>query len=597
MTTHRTEYDFLQRGARAIASILGVDITILDQTGYRIAGTGIYEVKIGEQVPPNFAIRRVLKTKKNIIMYSPGEEKDCLNCFNRDNCMEKAVIAVPILGNDGEVLGSIGVISFETMDQHYIMQKTEQMLDFVKHMSMLFASKMISDRMTTNLLQATNEMETLLDSVEVGVIAVVTPGIITHFNHVAVELTGLNYREVIGKDVALVLPGLPLHDVLRVGKGFNKMRITLELPAGKRSFLCNAKLIKGRNYDSGVIATLSDPSTLFAARNNVSDKKNGIRWQINFDQILGECLTFSEVIKQAKKAAPSSSTVLIRGESGTGKELFARAIHHESSRRKQQLITINCSAIPENLLESELFGYEEGSFTGARKGGKIGKFEMADKGTLFLDEIGDMPYHLQAKILRVLEESSIDKVGGLITIPIDVRIIAATNVDLEKMIELNQFRHDLYYRLNVIPLIIPPLRERKEDIALLMDHFLAKYNMRLNKNIKGFSDQIYELFLKHSWPGNIRELENVIEYAVNMETKNYINPEYLPPSFRVVKESKVQKYIKDSSTMEVIEREAIINAIERYGWSTKGKLAAAKSLGIGKTTLYRKLKKYDIRQK
>jgi sigma-54 dependent transcriptional regulator, acetoin dehydrogenase operon transcriptional activator AcoR len=285
---------------------------------------------------------------------------------------------------------------------------------------------------------------------------------------------------------------------------------------------------------------------------------------------------------------------LIRGESGTGKELFARAIHHESSRRKQQFITINCSAIPENLLESELFGYEEGSFTGARKGGKIGKFELADQGTLFLDEIGDMPYHLQAKILRVLEESSIEKVGGSITVPIDVRIIAATNVNLEKMIELSQFRHDLYYRLNVIPLIIPPLRERKEDIALLMNHFLAKYNMRLNKNIKGFSDQIYELFLKHSWPGNIRELENVIEYAVNMETENHINLEYLPPSFRVVEGSTVEKDINDSNTMEVIEREAIINALNRYGWSTKGKLAAAKSLGIGKTTLYRKLKKYNL---
>jgi sigma-54 dependent transcriptional regulator, acetoin dehydrogenase operon transcriptional activator AcoR len=597
MRDFSTEYDFLQRGARAIASILGVDITILDHKGYRIAGTGIYEVKIGEQVPPNFAIRRVLKNKKNIIMYSPGEENDCLNCIYRENCMEKAVIAVPILGNDGEVLGSIGVISFETMDQHYIMQKTEQMLDFVKHMSTLFASKMISDRMTTNLLQATNKMETLLDFVEEGVIAVDNLGIITHFNHAAVELTGLNYREVIGKDVNLVFPGLPLHDVLRVGKGFSQMRITLELPAGKRSFLCNAKLIKGRSYDNGVIANLSEPSTLSAVRKNEQEQRQGIKWQVNFERILGESRAFSEVINQAQKAALSSSTVLIRGESGTGKELFARAIHHESSRRKKQFMTINCSAIPENLLESELFGYEEGSFTGARKGGKIGKFEMADKGTLFLDEIGDMPYHLQAKILRVLEESSIEKVGGSITVPIDVRIIAATNVNLENMIELNKFRHDLYYRLNVIPLFIPPLRERKEDIALLMEHFLAKYNMRLNKNIKGFSPQVFELFMKHSWPGNIRELENVIEYVVNMETGNYINVEYLPPSFRVVEEPVILKDIKDNNTMEVIERDAIIKALDRFGWSTKGKLAVAKSLGIGKTTLYRKLKKYDIRHK
>ncbi len=597
MKEYRADYDFVQRGAQAIASILGVDITILDHEGYRIAGTGIYEVKIGEQVPSNYAIRRVLKTKNNIIMYSPGDEKECLKCLYRDSCQEKAVIAVPILGDNKEVLGSIGVISFESMDQHFIMQKTDQMIDFIKHMSILFAYKMLGDRLTTKLLQTTGKMEALLDSVEEGVIAINSEGKITHFNHAAVELTGLNYREVMGKDIAKVFPGLPLHEVLKVGKGFYQMKVTLELPAGKRSFTCNAKVITGESYGHGVITTLTEPSALSVGRKKEFEKINGIKWQVNFEEIIGKNESFKESIKQAQKAAQTKSTILIRGESGTGKELFARAIHHESSRRKQPFITINCSAIPENLLESELFGYEEGSFTGARKGGKIGKFEMADKGTLFLDEIGDMPFHLQAKILRVLEENSIEKVGGSITVPIDVRIIAATNAKLEKMIEANLFRHDLYYRLNVIPLLIPPLRERKDDLSILMEHFLAKYNMRLNKNIKGFSTQVTDLFMKHNWPGNIRELENIIEYAVNMEPGTFINLGYLPPSLKISDDPLTPGSKENNTTLKEIEREEIIRALNRYGWSTKGKLAAADALGIGKTTLYRKLKEYEITSK
>ena len=232
--------------------------------------------------------------------------------------------------------------------------------------------------------------------------------------------------------------------------------------------------------------------------------------------------------KQALITARSNSTVLITGESGTGKEMFAKAIHYASPREDKPFITVNCGAIPENLLESELFGYEKGAFTGASEKGKEGKFELADGGTIFLDEIGDMPLHLQVKILHVLQNMRFDRVGGSKSIIVDVRVIAATNKDLEKLIEEGSFREDLYYRLSVIPLSIPPLRERKDDIKQLMYHFLKKYNSFMNKKIERFSPEVEEIYTNHDWPGNVRELENAVEYGANMAFGNVIGIDEVP---------------------------------------------------------------------
>lgn len=315
---------------------------------------------------------------------------------------------------------------------------------------------------------------------------------------------------------------------------------------------------------------------------------------ITFDNIIGQSPAIKAVKEFSKQVAIGDSTVLIRGESGTGKELFARAIHNESLRSNAPFIAVNCAAIPEPLLESELFGYVEGAFTGARKGGKPGKCELAAGGTLFLDEVGDIPLSLQSKFLRMLQERTIERVGGTKTIHIDVRIIAATHRDLEAMIISKEFREDLYYRINVIPIVLPPLRERKEDIYGISTHFLSNYAMRMKKNITDISFEAVKALVDYSWPGNIRELENSIEYAVNVETTGIIGAESLPLRIKTNAEALAltnENPRKIFSTIKDVEMREVVAAVNRFGWTTTGKQAAADFLGISLATLYRKLKK------
>jgi transcriptional regulator with PAS, ATPase and Fis domain len=295
--------------------------------------------------------------------------------------------------------------------------------------------------------------------------------------------------------------------------------------------------------------------------------------------------------------ARGNSTVLITGESGTGKEMFAKAIHYSGSRSKGPFVSVNCGAIPENLLESELFGYEKGAFTGANERGKAGKFELANGGAIFLDEIGDMPLHLQVKLLHVLQNMRFERVGGNKTIIVDVRVIAATNRDLEEMIRCGEFREDLYYRLNVIPLQTPPLRGRREDIRLLMEHFLAKYNAFMNKQITGFTEQAKEVYENYDWPGNVRELENAVEYGVNMAYGDLIDLDALPA--RLLRDEDGRTQLRDSELplsqqLRSYEKELIAGKLRKYGAAGRGKGAVAKELGISRATLYRKLAELDI---
>ena len=291
-----------------------------------------------------------------------------------------------------------------------------------------------------------------------------------------------------------------------------------------------------------------------------------------------------------EKAAKSDSNVLILGESGTGKELFAHSIHNDSKRSMGVFIKVNCAAIPAELLESELFGYEEGSFTGAKKGGKIGKFEAADGGTIFLDEIGELPLHMQVKLLRVLQEREVERVGSTRSIPIDVRIIAATNRNLEEMVEKGEFRLDLYYRLKVMTIVVPKLSERSEDIPKLVHHFLRKYQKLMNKQIEGISDRALRILNSYSWPGNIRELENSIERALNMVDEiEMITSDHLPEEIRGYKGPSSTLTLNE--VMEETERHTIINYLEVMNGN---KSETAKALGISRTTLYEKMKKYGL---
>ncbi len=309
-----------------------------------------------------------------------------------------------------------------------------------------------------------------------------------------------------------------------------------------------------------------------------------------FKEIVGQSEAIKKVFYLLRKILNTDVTVLITGESGTGKELIAFVLHYYSPRREMPFIKINCAAIPEMLLESELFGYEKGAFTGALSS-KPGKFELAHKGTIFLDEIGEMPLSTQAKLLRVLQEREFERLGGTKTIKVDVRLIASSNRDLWEAVQKNEFREDLYFRLNVVNIHLPPLRDRKEDLPLLVEHFIKKFNKKFNKEVTGVSQQTLALLYQYPWPGNVRELENCIERAVLLSPGNLITPEELPPQIlgQFEKESFHSKNLDE--VIQEVEKKMIVDALRKaQGIQAK----AAKILGINERSLWHRVKKYKI---
>ena len=310
-----------------------------------------------------------------------------------------------------------------------------------------------------------------------------------------------------------------------------------------------------------------------------------------FDNIVGKSPQMQKIFELVETVADTKATVLITGESGTGKELIAKAIHYNSPRREGPFIRINCAALPEGLVESELFGHEKGSFTGAIRQSR-GRFELADRGVLLLDEISEISLHLQGKLLRVLQEREFERVGSGISIQVDVRIIATSNRDLNRLIEQGKFREDLFYRLNVVPIHIPPLRERKEDIPALAQHFLKKYNLENNRQIKGISQKVYEMFLSYFWPGNVRELENYIERAVVTAKGKILTPRDFPKELALGRINLPSEEIEVGSTIYEAERKLILKTLKAQGGN---RTKAAEILGISTRTLRNKLHEYGLK--
>ncbi len=306
-----------------------------------------------------------------------------------------------------------------------------------------------------------------------------------------------------------------------------------------------------------------------------------------FDQIVGNSRPLEAVLEKVERVAPTTSTVLIQGETGTGKELIAKAIHNISPRYDRPFVKVNCAAIPLDLLESELFGHERGAFTGAIAQ-KIGRFELADKGTLFLDEVGDIPLPLQPKLLRVLQEQEFERLGSGRTHRVDVRIVAATHRDLEQMVKGNEFRSDLYYRLNVFPVLLPPLRARQEDIPKLITHFVGFYGRQIGKRIEHIAEETMAALLSYPWPGNVRELQNLIERAVILSCDGVL-PNPLPSNHQ-----ETVTVVSTSTTLKEVGRALILQALEAAGWMIGGPEGAAVKLGLKRTTLICKMKKLGI---
>ncbi len=441
------------------------------------------------------------------------------------------------------------------------------------------------------------KMENILNAVKEGILIVDKEEKITFINDAYAEFIEHTLEEVKGKALKEIRPGAMLPEVMKRGKIQEQMH---RVENGKEYFanmypirengevvggISTVTFLENARFLAEKIGELNEKEAYLDAR---MKKVNGTRY--DFDDIVYGSEVTMHCIEMAKKIAHSDISVLLQGESGCGKELYAQAIHNESERRSYPFIAINCAVLSGNMLESELFGYENGAFTGARKGGKAGLFEIANKGTLFLDEISEMDYTLQAKLLRALQERKIRRVGGTREIDIDVRIIGACNVDLEKYIEEKKFRQDLYYRIAAIPLHLVPLRERKGDIAPLLEHHLKKISIH-NKRKVGITEAARNILMEYNWPGNVRELENILEYATLMMTGNQIDVEDLPPT--IMSEGSNVKMPTLAERVHQYERQQIMSVLEQFGNTLEGKKKAAKALGISLATLYNKIGKGD----
>lgn len=433
------------------------------------------------------------------------------------------------------------------------------------------------------------ETQTILNSIADGVFTVDLDWRITFFNRAAEEITGIPSEEALGRPCCEVFRANVCETtcVLRhtmqtlkpvINKPISIMRADgREIPIS----VSTALLRDTENNIIGGVETFRDLSLVESLRREIDR-------QYRFQDILSRSPLMKKIFAILPDVAQSESTVLIQGESGTGKELLSRAIHNLSPRAKGPFVAVNCGALPDTLLESELFGHVAGAFTDAKRS-RQGRFAMAEGGTLFLDEIGDISPALQIRLLRVLEERCYEPLGSSMTVKANVRIITATNRDLGLLVEDAQFRKDLYYRINVVKLDLPPLSRRKEDIPLLAEHFIERLNRLRNKNMVGLSHEALSIFMRHEWPGNIRELENAIEYAFIMCRDRLIRPEHLPEHLRSLG---TPLSIPLGSTLRDIEARAILEALERNEWR---RLATARELGIDKNTLRRKIQRLKIK--
>lgn len=433
-------------------------------------------------------------------------------------------------------------------------------------------------------------IKAVVDSNKEGIIAINDEHIVTLMNSSAEKILNINSIDIVGGALSNIFTDdHPIFNTIKTGEQYNDLEVNISSENFRGQVISSGRPIFDEEHvPIGAVNFFQSIESVMELVYTFTRPS-----MITFDEIMGISNKLNEVKKLAKAIANSDSTVLIRGETGTGKELFARSIHMASNRKDKPFVPINCAAIPDSLLESELFGYEEGAFTGAIKGGKHGLFKFADNGTLFLDEIGELSTHLQVKLLRVLQDGKIRRVGGFKEIPVDVRIIAATNRDLEEQLKRGQFRDDLYYRLNVIPIKIPPLRERKEDIAFLANYFVRKLSKKMNKTIIGIDNEASLLLLNHTWPGNVRELENAIERAMNL-TDDIIRPSHifsheeinLPDGGDIVEHDKCYK-LKDM--IAITEKKIILEAISKHGSIRK----AANALGVSHVTILNKIKKHN----
>lgn len=454
-----------------------------------------------------------------------------------------------------------------------------------------------------------NIINGIIKNIPIGIAISDNRGIVKNVNNRFLEMFGYKWRNFNGLNMSMLLEEFEsLMNILKQENTFENREVYIHSKTNKLRFTLSIYYIENSKKEKDILYLFTDEK---------KERKLTNRIETNlaiytFDKIIYKSQIFEKTIEFAKKISDSKSTVLITGESGTGKEIFAQSIHNYSNRKEKPFIAINAAAIPASLIESELFGYEGGAFTGAKKQGQAGKFEIADKGTIFLDEIGEMPLILQTRLLRVLEEGVISRVGSTEQIYVDVRIIAASNKDLKKEVKNGNFRKDLFYRLNVLPLELPPLKNRKEDILPLVEFFMEKISKRLNKRKVEISNREMNILINYDWPGNVRELENLVELLINLEhvpkeiINSYKKEDYTVNNLDFLHESNQEKNLEIDKinnslsnselegkiSLEEMEKRHIIQTLKK---NHNNITAAARQLDIGRNTLYRKMEKYNLR--
>ncbi len=577
-TKHSSELMAIQptiiRFTQMLATVLKVDAEVVDADLIRIAGTGPYNQFLGQKLNSSSRLfRYIIETKKEKVLITSQADPLCDNCTSKGTCRETAFLGVPILLND-RCIGVISLVAFTEQSQQTIKDNTQLFSDYIKHIAHLVVTKVAEIQPAHNGLE--DIFTNLIDNMDQGVLVLDENNFVHYGNQTALTHLDITNRDLSETEI-IIRP-------LTQCRGNNDHQQQHIISCGDRE-----ELLVGQFYNS--------PSHKLFLMSFYQPHNAVLHYESNavFSEVIGESAPMRKLKSLMLRIAKSPSSVLINGESGTGKEVIANAVHKLSGRAQNPFIAINCAAIPDQLLESELFGYTKGAFTGASSKGRVGLIQAANHGTLFLDEIGDMSMQLQAKLLRVLESREVMPIGSNKAVPVDIRIISATNRNFAEMIATNKFREDLYYRLNVIPLQLPALCGREGDVPLLVNYFMDIHTQKLGVNYPGITQQAMDCLIGYHWPGNVRELSNLVEYLINIVPEGeQIDTDLLPPHFEVRQSEPKLSTLPDSGmSLEDMERIKIEEAVGRLG----NRKLAAEELGIGIATLYRKLKKYGLNEK
>lgn len=555
----------------AAAEAFRVEAAVFNQESSLFFCTPTYLKKKGNAVHYTF-IQDVI-VNGSVLVTEPGKMPSCIGCRFNEHCPSTMEILCCIHSGT-EVAGVISFTSFTKEGQKRISENTDIYLNAITKLSSLIGEYLQQFSGDSTAADTEKLIESLMSLCEQPLLLTDPNGVVLRYNQLADKIlkfcnvSSTSLRQIFSEDMARrITSGNDLFEK-KASIGENTAKVT-------------TRSIYSQNRLHSILVRLSN------------EFYENLPESGAFERLIGSSHAFVHIQNLIKRVADSPTPILITGETGTGKELVARSFHEQSRRNKYPFVAINCSSIPENLFESELFGYEEGSFTGAKKGGKMGRIEMAQGGTLFLDELGEMPLSVQPKLLRVLQEYELERVGSTKKIHLDIRIVAATNRDLREMIKEGKFREDLFYRISVINVKLPPLRDRKEDIIPISLNYLERLKTKMTTPLRTISHEAEQAFLSYSWPGNIRELQNVVEYAANLCDSDTLTLADLPEHMRGLEECPDTEKQKETPLPDSQEKQ-ILDLLSTYGHTLEGKKKIAADLGISLRTLYRKLNKMNL---